>query len=93
MTDFKFSTTHCHHCGEPLTTLTHCDCGMIIYSAMIHNELTFRSIGWKVGDMRVAWHSNNQCSILSYRGGKTLKLPWLPFDITEQQLKLIITFS
>jgi len=88
----KFDT--CPRCGgewnKDATILNFYKCTMCTMHITIDEgefSLNIELFGFYIG-----WSSiGNYCII--YSRNKPIKLPWLPFDITEEKLKLYLVFS
>lgn len=59
------------------------------------------AIMYRIGNKMLGWHHDGTCgySVLPERPSDfdpdkdIVNLPWLPFDITEERLKLLLVFS
>lgn len=100
MNEYTFSLTNCVRCGiewKPADCLDGghhvCACGMTV-ARMGLDEKGIFCVYIRFNDLFIYWYKDFSCHVYV---GETSEdhedLPWIPFDITEEQLKIILTFS
>jgi len=100
MNEYTFNLTNCVRCGREWKLPKFddggkyaCPCGMNIASVGLDEEVIY-CIYYVFGNLHVYWYKDFSCHLYI---GETSEdhgdLPWVPFDLTEEQLKIILTFS
>lgn len=92
----------CPRCNHDVQILEHrisqCICGMSLDegNGRFWFTISDKRLTWRVDKHDVVlWrlHAVNDENVLSDIMSDPTKLPWLPFDITEERLKLFLVFS
>jgi len=99
MIPFEFSKTNCHRCGFSFTKsqisngspYLRCQCGMWINDIDLDTD-TILTIYLDLGQCGIFWTNDGYCFV-EFDETPSITLPWMPFDITEDQLEIYVTFS